>query len=151
MDFLQNLSPWHWWALSIVFLAVEIIAPSTYFLWPAVAAAVIGIVLWFQPHISLLGQVLSFFIMAATAIALWTIFGRQPSKPAVPHLNQRAAQYIGRRATVISAFKNGRGEVELDDTRWPAETADGSDAAAGETVEIRAVDGTLLKVRRHTA
>jgi len=149
MDFLTHLSPWHWWALSILFLAIEIIAPSTYFLWPAVAAAIIGIVLWFAPHIGLLAQALGFVVLAATAIGVWhVVLGRRHKKTDAPKLNQRAAQYIGRRASVVEPFKNGRGEVELDDTRWPAETLDGSDAAPGEAVEIRAVEGTLLKVGR---
>lgn len=148
MEFLMHLSPWHWWALSILFLAIEIVAPSTYFLWPAVAAAVIGVVLWFAPHIGLLAQAVGFVVLAATAIGVWSVFmGRRRKHTGEPHLNQRAAQYIGRRASVVETFKNGRGQVELDDTRWPAEMIDGSDAPHGESVEIRAVEGTLLKVR----
>jgi hypothetical protein len=152
MDFLSHLSPWHWWALSILFLAIEILAPSAYFLWPAVAAAVVGVVLWLAPHVSLLAQALVFGVLAVAALIVWHIGPWRRALPAdAPHLNQRANQYIGRRASVVEAFKNGRGSVELDDTRWPAEALDGSDAAAGESVEIRAVEGTLLKVRRSVA
>ncbi len=152
MEFFAHLNPWHWWALAVVLLAVEIIAPSTYFLWPAVAAAIIGVVLWFEPHIGLLAQALGFLVLATTAIAVWHVtFARHRKAAGEPTLNRRAAQYIGRRASVVEPFKNGRGQVELDDTRWPAEAVDGSDAAAGETVEIRAVEGTLLKVRRAAA
>jgi hypothetical protein len=148
MEFLAHLSPWHWWALSILFLAIEIVAPSTYFLWPAVAAAIVGIVLWFAPQIGLLGQVVGFAVLALTALGVWhVVVGRRQRSPAAPPLNQRAAQYIGRRASVVQAFRNGRGEVELDDTRWPAEAVDGSDIALGSSVKIESVEGTLLKVR----
>jgi membrane protein implicated in regulation of membrane protease activity len=150
MDFLTHLSPWHWWALAIVFLAIEIVAPSAYFLWPAVAAAVVGVVLWFAPHVGLLGQSLVFGVLAITALAVWhVVVGRRQRAVAGLRLNQRAAQYIGRRASVVQGFKNGRGEVELDDTRWPAEAADGADIEMGASVKIDAVEGTLLKVSRH--
>jgi hypothetical protein len=147
MDFLSQLSPWHWWALSILFLAIEIVAPSAFFLGPAVAAAVVGVVLWFAPHISLVGQVVGFSVLALTALGVWrVVVGRRQKSPPAPPLNQRAAQYIGRRASVVQAFRNGRGEVELDDTRWPAEAVDGSDIALGASVKIESVEGTLLKV-----
>ncbi len=57
MNFL-TLSPWHWWALTVLLLALELVAPTSFFLWPAVAAAIIGIVLWFAPHIGVLAQIL---------------------------------------------------------------------------------------------
>jgi membrane protein implicated in regulation of membrane protease activity len=47
---------------------------------------------------------------------------------------------------VVEAFRNGRGEVEIDDTRWRAEATDGSDIAQGAHVTIQSVDGILLKV-----
>ena len=101
MDFLTQMSPWHWWALAILFLALEVLAPTTYFFWPAAAAAIIGVVLWFAPHLSLLAQVLGFVVLASVAIGIWAVaFKRRHRQAEVPHLNQRAAQYIGRRASV---------------------------------------------------
>jgi membrane protein implicated in regulation of membrane protease activity len=49
---------------------------------------------------------------------------------------------------VVDGFRNGRGEVEIDDTRWQAEALDGSDIEAGVSVKIQEVDGNLLKVAR---
>lgn len=147
MTFLTTLSPWHWWALSILLMALELVAPTSFFLWPAVAAAIIGIVLWFAPHIGVLAQVLGFLFLAAGAITIWRAGPwRKRRKNAAPLLNERAAQYVGRRATVVEAFRNGRGEVEIDDTRWRAEATDGSDIAQGAHVTIQSVDGILLKV-----
>ena len=147
MNFLTTLSPWHWWALSILLLALELVAPTSFFLWPAVAATIIGIVLWFAPHIGVIAQVLGFIFLAAGAITIWRAGPwRKHSKPGAPLLNERAAQCVGRRATVVEAFRNGRGEVEIDDTRWRAESTDGSDIAQGAHVTIQSVDGILLKV-----
>jgi inner membrane protein len=148
MNILTTLSPWHWWALAVLLLALELVAPTSFFLWPAVAAAIIGIVLWFAPHIGVLAQILTFIFLAAGAITIWRAGPWHKRRHAgdAPLLNERAAQYIGRRATVVEAFRNGRGEVEIDDTRWRAEAADGSDIAQGAHVVIKAVEGILLKV-----
>ena len=151
MDFLTNLSPWHWWALTVLLLGIELVAPSSFFLWPAVAAGIVGVVLWFQPHIGLLAQILVFGILAAALLVAlrirpWRKAQDSNGKPVL--LNRRTAQYLGRRATVVDAFRNGRGEVEIDDTRWRAESADGTDLALGSSVKIEAVEGTLLKVAK---
>jgi len=147
MTFLTTLSPWHWWALSILLLALELVAPTSLFLWPAVAAAIIGVVLWFAPHIGMLAQVIGFLILAAGTITAWRAGPwRKRRKQEAPLLNERAAQYVGRRATVVEGFRNGRGEVEIDDTRWRAEATDGTDIAQGAPVTIKAVEGILLKV-----
>lgn len=148
MNLLTTLSPWHWWALSILLLALELVAPTSFFLWPAVVAAIMGIVLWFAPHIGVLAQILGFIFLAAAAITAWRAgpWRKRRRNSDAPLLNERAAQYVGRRATVVEAFRNGRGEVEIDDTRWRAEAADGSDIALGAPVTIQSVDGILLKV-----
>jgi hypothetical protein len=151
MNFFLNLSPWHWWALAVILLGLELVAPSALFLWPAVAAGIVGIVLWFQPQIGIVAQILVFGILASAAlIALRIRPWRKPQdsagKPVL--LNRRTAQYLGRKATVVDAFRNGYGEVEIDDTRWRAEATDGSDLPLGAIVKIEAVEGTLLRVAK---
>ena len=74
-------------------------------------------------------------------------------KPMVRHagsgpLNQRTDQMIGRTAMVAEDFRNGQGPVTVGDSRWSAESADGSDFAAGTRVEIVSAESTLLKVKR---
>jgi inner membrane protein len=148
MDLLTHLSPWHWWALCVLMLALELIAPTSFFLWPAIAAGIVGIVLWFQPHLGLIAQILVFGILAVATTAAFRVapWRKQKPSPEAPLLNRRAAQYLGRRATVVEAFRNGRGEVEIDDSRWRAEAEGAADLPAGSSVTIKSVDGMLLKV-----
>ena len=148
MEFLTHLSPWHWWAIAILLLGIEIAAPSAFFLWPAVAAAIVGVVLWFQPHLGVLAQILVFGILASALVITLRLqpWRKRDRRHDAPLLNERAAQYVGRRALVVDAFRGGRGEVELDDTRWRAETVDHSDLPLGADVRIEAVEGMLLKV-----
>src|SRR5215813_7788907 len=106
-EFPHHSEPWHWWALAVLLLALELVAPTSFFLWPAVAAAIIGIVLWFAPHIGAVAQVLGFLILATAAITAWRLGPwRKHRHPGAPLLNERAAQYVGRRATVVEAFRN---------------------------------------------
>ena len=62
-------------------------------------------------------------------------------------LNQRARRYLGRRAVVAEAFRNGRGSILLDDTRWQALSEGGGDLDPGAAVEIVGADGATLRVR----
>jgi membrane protein implicated in regulation of membrane protease activity len=72
----------------------------------------------------------------------------KPALGPITALNQRADQLVGRTATVAEDFRNGQGAVTVGDTRWSAQTVDGSDLVAGTRVEIVAAESTLLKVKR---
>lgn len=56
-----------------------------------------------------------------------------------------AETLVGRHATVVVACRPG-GQVKLDGEHWQAVCADG--AEVGDRVEIEAVDGLTLQVRR---
>ena len=42
IEFLQTMPFWYWWVLAVALLIIELITGSTYFLWPAIAAALVG-------------------------------------------------------------------------------------------------------------
>jgi membrane protein implicated in regulation of membrane protease activity len=55
---------------------------------------------------------------------------------------------VGKFATVAEDFRHGEGAVTVGDTRWAAQSVDGSDLTAGTRVEVVAAESTLLKVKR---
>ena len=61
-----------------------------------------------------------------------------------PLLNQRGAQYVGRRFTLDEPIVNGQGKIKVDDSTWKIR---GADCDAGVTVEIVGVDGVVLEAR----
>jgi membrane protein implicated in regulation of membrane protease activity len=63
-------------------------------------------------------------------------------------LNQRTDQLVGKAAVVQDMFVNGQGAVTLGDTRWSAQSNDGSDLPAGTRVTVVSAESTLLIVRR---
>jgi len=151
-EIIQTLSTfglWHWLALGVLLIALEVVAPSTYLLWPGLAAIVTGLVLLLWPDMSWQVQLLLFAVLAvAASIAgrMW-IKSRGGIETDRPQLNMRASQYVGRRATVADSFTNGRGSITLDDTRWGARTKDGSNPTRGIEVEVVEADGTELTVQ----
>jgi membrane protein implicated in regulation of membrane protease activity len=149
-DYLASMPFWHWWVLAVVLLVVEISTGSTYFLWPAAAAVVVGAAdLWpfdgnWQAQLAL---------FAVITIAL-TVFATPRVRPMLNRsrkdhltLNERGAQEIGKRATVETAFENGSGRVTYGDTAWLAESETGENFAAGVAVVVVRAEGSKLVVK----
>lgn len=148
IEWLWDISYWHWWALALVLVAIEVTTPTTYLLWPAISAAVVGLA------VALLGpfdwrlQVLVFAVLALLTSVVWARTMRRRGAPAADEtLNSRGRSYVGRRLHLARPLPDGRGQIQLDDTWWPARSADGSTLGAGDVVEVVASDGALLVVR----
>lgn len=143
--FLATLGPQHWLVFGLALLIAEMATGTTYLLWPAVAAFLTALVSWMAPT----SWSAEFAVFAALVVAL-TAFGRPllqrwREQGGESTLNERSASLIGERGQ-ITAFENGVGSVKLNDTIWRA--ASSEQLAAGENVEIVAVDGVTLKVKR---
>ena len=148
--FLESISPIWWLAFALVLAAFELLAVSTYFLWPALAAGLVAVSLFVWPE--MIGEVqLAIFAAGTVAMSLagrWAFsrFGRNNDKAA--DLNNRAARMVGRNAEVIS-YANSRGYVLIDGVRWSATWPDDKVAKEGDTVKIEGVDGSTLIVSRN--
>lgn len=149
VDVLSHITAWHWLVLAAVLIGLEAVMPSTFLLWPGIAAIVVGLVAAIDSSLGWQYQLIAFGVLAIVA----SVAGRywattRGTLSDQPKLNKRSAQYVGRRALVADAFVGARGQIVIDDTRWSAETVDGSNPGKGDSVEITAADGVLLKVRR---
>lgn len=137
---------WHWWVLAILLGAIEIFAPSFFFLWLGFAAAAVGILVLVLPNLGLEFQLLFFGLFSVVSVVIWLRFVRpRELKGSVSKLNQRAAQYEGRTTTLEQAIENGVGYVRLDDSRWKVI---GPDLPRGTKVKITGADGTILQVEQ---
>ena len=146
MPFLEDAEFWHWWVAGVAFVVIEIFAPGFIFLWLGVAAAVVGLVMWFQPGLDWEFQLLIFALVSVAAIFAWRAFARRnPPESDHPNLNRRGTQYIGRQFTLEEAIINGQGVLRVDDTRWKVE---GADLPAGSRVTVVGIEGTVLKVEQ---
>jgi membrane protein implicated in regulation of membrane protease activity len=135
---------WYWWAAAFLLLGLEILVPGTFFLWMAAAAAVVGCVVFVLPSISIAAQIAVFSMLAIFSVGLGRKYLRNNHNQSdKPLLNQRAAQYIGRTATLLQPLDNGEGRIKIGDTLW---TVAGDDALEGSKVKIIGTDGMTLIV-----
>lgn len=145
ITFFASLQPQHWLVLGLLLLIAEMMSGTSYLLWPAAAAFIVGLL----GFTGMTNWVFDIALFAVLVIAL-TAFGRPlvrrfRTSNAADGLNDRAAQLIGG-SGVVTAFANGVGSVKVQDTIWRA-TSDEA-LAPGETVTIAAADGVTLKVKR---
>lgn len=137
---------WHWFVLAAALGAVEILAPGIFFLWLALAAFVTGIVSLLIPDINTGSQIIIFGILSVLMVfAAFKYIKRNPTASDQPLLNQRAAQYVGKLATLETAIENGSGRIKLGDSTWKV---DGPDLPVGTQVRITGFDGPTLKVEK---
>lgn len=136
---------WHWWALSLIFLVIEVLVPSFFFLWLAAAGFTTGSIVWLF-SITANAQIFIFSVLAIAAVVLWKIVGHKKlQKTDHPLLNKRGQQYIGRTFNLYEAIENGQGKIKVDDSIW---TVHGEDCAIETKVRVIAVRGTVFDVER---
>lgn len=149
-EFLQTMPFWYWFVLAVALLIVEISTGTTYFLWPAAAATLVGFAdLW-----PLDGNWrMQLFIFAVVTVIL-TVFATPKVKPWLQKsqkdhltLNEGGAQKVGRRVKIEEAFSSGQGRVRFGDTVWAAQSEHGENFDKGAEVEIVRADGVKLYVK----
>lgn len=148
MDF-GNISYWHWFALGLVLLIIEMAGTGGYLLWVAIAAVATGLVLLVQPELSWQWQLVFFsFASVASALAWWKYQKLNPAVVDEPLLNRRSAQYIGRVFTLSDPIVNGRGKIRVDDSFW--EVAAQEDMPEGTRVRVVALEhDQIFVVEKH--
>lgn len=146
---MEFLGPWAWVVFGLILLGLEILLPSSFLLWPSLAALVVGIVTlvlgtdnpvwpWQLQVIIFLGLslVIAFFGRRVMADRGW-------DKSEVNNLNERGSQMVGQVAVLEDAIVNGHGRAKFGDSTWRVR---GDDAKAGAKVRVVRADGTTLFV-----
>jgi hypothetical protein len=148
IEILSNLGPFHWWALAVILVGIEMMMPTQYMLWPGLGAIITGLALLLVPGLPFVAQLVLFAALSG-GLALTAHYWPKGSAEddARVRLNQRTAGYVGRQAIVAEDFAGARGVVLLDDSRWQAENIDGRPLSSRTVVEIIGSDGALLKVK----
>ncbi len=144
MEFFQDVTYWHWWVLGVILIILEVFSPGAFFLWMAIASAVVGFVLMLVPGLDWEFQLLVFALFSVVSIVLWRMnLSKNPTKTDQPTLNRRGEQYVGREFVLNAPMVNGVGRIQVDDTTWKIA---GTDAPEGVVVRVIAVDGVVLQV-----
>jgi inner membrane protein len=134
---------WHWWILGVGFLVLELFVTGTFFLWLAVAAGLVGLLL-FLFEITSQVQLLLFGLGAIISMVVTRIYlSKNPVRSDHPQLNALGMEYVGKIFLVQEAIVNGLGRIHVGDGSWRVE---GPDCPEGTQVRVIAVEGTRLKV-----
>ncbi len=142
--FLSSAEFWHWWVLAVLLLALEVAAPGTFFLWLAIAAGAVGLIVLVVPDLPWQLQVLLFALGGIGAVVAWRAYAsRHPQVSEDPTLNRRGARYVGQVYHLTEAIRDGRGRMKVDDTMWRIA---GPDLPAGAKVRVTGIEGTILQV-----
>lgn len=138
---------WTWWILALVLLGLEVLAPGVFFLWIAVAAAIVGAVLLVFSGLSLAAQFALFALLSiVSVIGGRKIYRRWLTGSEGSPLNERASQFKGQVFVLIEPMKNGEGKIKVGDSAWIV--AGGFDADVGEKVRVTAANGVVLLVEK---
>lgn len=135
---------WHWWILAVVLVIIEILAPTFFAMWLAIAACMTGVALFLMPEMQWEYQVFLFAVLSVCSIVVWRhYYNKNPIVTDEPLLNRRGEQYVGRTITLKAPIEDGQGKVQVDDSTWKIE---GDDCSAGTKVKIISVNNVVFRV-----
>lgn len=150
IDFFTPLEAWHWFALALILLGIELAVGTFDLLWVSAAALLTSIykAILPAPIDSLEGQLIFFAVTSVILLILGrTAFdGWRHKESDKPLLNKRMESMVGGRALVTQTFAAGTGRVKVGDTEWLAHAVNGEDFTEGTTVLIKDVEATAVKV-----
>lgn len=142
--FLQPL--WLWLAAGGLLLAGELTTGSSWLLWPAASAALVGLLSAALP-IGLPVQLLLFAVLTVVSTLASRTLLRRPAPVPDEDVNDIQPRLLGRKGVVLTPVVNGRGRVLVDGCEWAAELAGGGDLEPGAAVRVlERLDGARLKV-----
>ncbi|HEY9236504.1 MULTISPECIES: NfeD family protein [Phenylobacterium] len=145
VDFYGVHAFWLWVAIAAAVLAIEIAFGSGWLLWPAACAAVVAILSLFTHNAALEIGLFAVLTIATTLAArrFWPR-NRQPETD----INDNVARLVGHHGRVTAAFIHGAGRVLVDGKEWAAESVDGSALELEAIVEVVGLSGgSRLRVR----
>lgn len=135
---------WYWWIFAVLLVIIEILAPSFFALWMAIAAFMTGLALLLMPEMAWQIQLFIFALLSVFSIVLWRrYYLKNPILSDEPNLNRRGEQYIGRLLTLQTPIVDGIGKIRLDDSSWKVQ---GPDCPAGKKVRIVALNNVVFSV-----
>jgi membrane protein implicated in regulation of membrane protease activity len=139
------MSFWQWWVLAGVLLIVEVLAPGTFFLWLAVSAAAVGLLVWLVPTTSVEAAWSLFAVLGVISVVMVLKFRKRPKEDAANRLNKRGQEYVGRVFELTEPIHNGKGKLKIGDTLW---TVYGPDLPAGSQVKVMGVESGEFTVQQ---
>ncbi len=141
----EHLNGWHWLVLGIVLFTLEALGAGGILVGAAAGAIVLALVLAVFPEIHWQYQLLMFGVLALLGtVIFWRFFRVGKADNETTKLNNRMAQLVGVRASLLIEVKGGRGKVQIQDALWAVSCTE--DLKVGTLVEVVGYDDNFLHV-----
>lgn len=147
LSFVSDQPFWLWAALAAALLAVEVATGSGWLLWASASAAVTGALVGLV-ELSLPTAVLAFAVLTIVSTLLARRYLPRSVTASGQDINDNVGRVVGHQGSAVAAFSGGAGRVFVDGKEWAAELEGDDRLEAGARVEVTAVEGARLRVRR---
>jgi membrane protein implicated in regulation of membrane protease activity len=139
---------WGWIVMALIFFAAEIFTAGFVLLCFGIGALAAAALAFFG--LGLTWQLLAFIVVSSAAVLLSRPFAERVTSTGPQSL--AGDRVLGKRAVVLQAIDPiaNTGMVRVDTEEWRAESVDHSPIAKDSVVEVVAVEGVRLQVRRST-
>jgi len=145
-EVLNDLSYWHWFILGLVLLILEAFGAAGFVLGASIGSLATGLIVWITGGMSWEAQVIIGAILAtACSIVYWRFFKADLQESDRPELNQKTAQFIGRKLTLKKDI-DFEGRIQIGDTFWKVKSE--ASLKEGDIVEVVSVDETTLNIQK---
>lgn len=147
MVWLTIWTTWHWLILGFVLLIAEILIPGVFLLWWGLAAIVVAGLTACINALTLPLSGIIYAVLATIFSILWWKYqhNRDQADERFSILNHRNQAMLKSRGVVQEMGNNGIGRGRFGDTTWRIQ---GTDLAIGDIVEVQAVNGITLMVKK---
>ncbi|WP_440682791.1 NfeD family protein [Cysteiniphilum halobium] len=138
---------WHWWILMGVLLIIEIFTLTMFFLFFAISALFMGVIMWFYPGLPINWQLLfaGVFALGSMLLGYYVLKKRKQQNNAHLDINDRLGRYIGKVVKITQESHSGVAKAKIGDTEWRVLV---EDAKVGDSVEILEVQSTSFVARK---
>ena len=146
IQLLESMDGPRWLILGVALLVLEVITGTTYVLWVAAAALLVGL-LTLVLGVGWQVQLFLFFVFSVVLLILGHTYLRPRMMATSKNdgLNDRAKSMVGMRVKAIADFETGQGRVQVGDTQWRAQMETGT-AKTNQELRVISVKGTTLMV-----
>ncbi|EJN6827352.1 hypothetical protein ATY37_08905 [Vibrio cidicii] len=147
VELLEGMNHWHWLALGLALLAVELLGTAGYFLWFGISALAVGLLLSLMPF----AWPVQWSAFAAFSLVTTWIWWRRQLKhdkqsDASRDLNQKQKQLVGQELILEEDIQVGMNRIRIADTTWSAKST--TNMPSGSKAKIVAMEGIILVLEK---
>ncbi|WP_415899128.1 NfeD family protein [Neptuniibacter sp. QD48_11] len=147
LELLESITYWHWIILALVLLGGEALGAAGFMIGVSLSAFAVAALMAIGVLNDWQHQFLLFALFSVIAsVIFWKFFRCQNNDDEAGMINDRAAQLIGRKLTLVDDVEDGLGRIQIGDTFWKVVAED--DLEAGTKVEVYASEGMTLLIRK---